>query len=187
MGFWNVVGREVGRVLRESMQSTSGSPTGSSPPVTPEALRGPDPSTLLTAGEIEEATGGRPVGEGSRKYGDSDNDIGYMRVFEWTLSNDGELLINFTRFRDDDALALWRSRIEDPSWQVDYERPLEGLGELAWAGVTKDPKGGTEIHVSAKQGMYKSSLVHSSRSGAKDTGPLVTLMAKVLSRLEEKS
>ena len=185
MGFWNLVGREIGRVLQESTRSPSGSSAGSSSqPVTPEALRGPDPSTLLTADEIEEATGGRPVGEGSRKYGDSENDIGYMRVFEWTLSNGGELLINFTRFRDDDALALWRTRIEDPSWEVDYERPLEGLGELAWAGVTKDPKGGTEIHVSAKEGMFKSSLVHSSRSGAKETEPLVSLMAKVLSRLE---
>ena len=187
MGLWDAVRGEVGRILREGTRSTTTQSRGRSKAkrATSKAQRGPDPSTLVTADEIEEATGGRPVGEGDQKSGGSDNDVGHMRVCIWQLSNGGEFLINFTRFWDDDALALWLSRNEDPSWQVDYLRPLEGVGELAEHGVTKDPKGGTEIHVDAKQGMYSSALVHSSRAGATDTTPLANLMVKVLARLDD--
>jgi hypothetical protein len=187
MGLWDVVRREVGRVLQDSSRSRprSRGSSGKAKPrrTTPEALRGPDPGTLLTAEEMEAATGGRPVGEGDRKSGGQDVDVGYMRVCEWQLSNGDELLINFTRFGDEDDVALWRSRFDDPSWKnVDDEKPLEGVGEVGIWYVTK-ADGGNELHLSAKQGMYYSNLVHSSRAGATDITPLANLMTKVLSRL----
>jgi hypothetical protein len=148
-------------------------------------MRGPDPGTLLTASDIEEATTSQPVGEGDRKSGGQDTDVGYFRVCMWQLADGGELLVNCTRIRDDDGVALWRSRWDDPSWQnVDDEKHLDGVGEAARWYVTKSHKGGTELHVSAKQDMYVAQLVHTSPAGAKDIAPLTALMTKVLERLD---
>ena len=190
MGFWKQVSRTVTDVLRES---GSGSKAGSKPkakakarqPVTPESERGPDPGTLVSADEIERATGSRPVGEGDRKSGGSENDTGFFRVCIWALADGGELLLNFTRLRGAEGEELWRSRWDDPSWHTDGERPLDGLGEVAKWYVTRSHRGGTELHVTAKQGTYQSQLVHTSPSGAKDISALSDLMATVLTRLQD--
>jgi hypothetical protein len=192
MGIADVLRREVRRIWRQGARSTtrsrrrtrSHSRKVTSRRTIPEALRGPDPGTLVTAVDMEEATGSRPVGEGDRKSGGQEVDTGYMRVCEWKLSDGGELLVNFTRFADSADVALWRSRWDDPSWRnVDDEKALEGVGEAARWYVTKSPKGGTELHVSAKEGMYSVHLVHSSKAGATDITPLSNLMVKVLARL----
>jgi hypothetical protein len=151
---------------------------------TPEALRGPDPGTLVSAEEIEATTGSPPVGDGDRRSGGIDVDTGFMRVCIWQLADGGELLVNFTRFRDDDGVALWRSRWDDPGWRnVDDEKPLEGVGEAGRWYVTKASKGGTELHVTAKQGMFQSQIVHTSPAGSRDVAPVTQLLTTVLGRL----
>lgn len=153
---------------------------------TPEALRGPDPGTLLTPAEIESATGSVPIGEGDRRSGGIDVDTGFLRVCIWQLADGGELLVNACRLRDEAGVALWRSRWDDPSWQDGpKEKPLEGIGELARWKVKKVPKGGgTELHVTAKQGWFQSQLVHTSPEGRTEIEPLARLMATVLARLQ---
>lgn len=64
---------------------------------TPEDQRGPMPKTLLTADDVEAATGQRPVGEPDRKGGGSENDTGCTTVCEWKLTGGDELLINLCR------------------------------------------------------------------------------------------
>ena len=82
----------------------------------PAALQGPEPGALLSADDIEAATGSRPVGEGDRRSGGFDTDVGFFRVCIWQLADGGELIVNSTRIRDDAGLELWRSRWNDPSW-----------------------------------------------------------------------
>ena len=188
MGIWDQVKREVGKVVREATKPSASSGGGRAARQedgeTPEALRGPDPGTLLRAEDIEAATGSRPVGEGDRRSGGMEVDTGWFRVCIWQLADGGELLINSNRLRGEAGVALWRSRWDDPSWQnVDHEKALDGLGDAAKWYVTRSHKGGTELHVTAKQGMFVSQLVHTSPAGSRDIGPLSDLMRTVLARL----
>ena len=186
MGLWDQVKREVGKVVREATEdrrpATSKRRRDDGP--SPEALACPDPGTLLSPAEIEAATGAPPVGEGDRRSGGQELDTGFFRVCIWALADGGELLLNVDRLRGAEGEALWRARWDDPSWQnVDHERPLDGLGEAAKWYVTRSHKGGTELHVSAKQGRFVSQVVHTSPSGSKDIGPMTELMRTVLDRL----
>lgn len=184
MGVWDEVRRGVRRELLRVLRGSAGqSRTGArryptAGDTTLAALKGPDPGTLLTADEIEAATGNRPIGEGDRKSGGMEVDVGYSRVCEWTLTGGDELLINVTRFPDQAAASLWESR----NWN--QEKPLGGLAEVGRFKVAKDPKGRTELHVTAKQGMYAVYLVHSSAARVTDITPLKELMRTVLSRLD---
>ena len=190
MGFLGDLGREVGRVVRESTRSTTGKSTkpakrsASRAPTSPESERGPDPGTLLSAADIEAATGSTPVGEGDRRSGGQDLDTGYFRVCIWQLADGGQLLVNSCRLRGAEGEALWRSRWDDPSWQdVGNAQPVEGLGEAAKRYVTSS-KGSTELHVSAKAGPFHSQVVHTSPAGSRDLAPLTELMRTLLTRLE---
>jgi hypothetical protein len=200
MGIWDavrrVMGREIEEAVRERVDEALPEPLRSKKKgkrrakalpyaVLPEHLRGPAPETFLTADDIEQACGRGPVGEVDRKRGGSDNDIGYTQVCEWKLAGGGELLLNYTRIRDREAEELWWSRWNDPSWQVEDEKPLEGVGEVATWHLANDPKGGTELHVDAKEGVHKASIVYSDRGGSTDITPIVELMNKVLARLRE--
>ena len=190
MGFLEKVGKglrdELGKVLRESSgPATTPKRKAARQETTPLAERGPDPGTLVSPEEIEAATGSAPVGEGDRRSGGMDTDIGFFRVCIWQLADGGQLIVNSTRIRGPEGEALLRSRWDDPSWQEGGEKPLAGVGELARTRVTKSPKGGTELHVDAKEGRYDASLVHTSPAGSRDVTPLVALMTTLLSRLAE--
>lgn len=153
---------------------------------TPVELRGPDPTTLLTASDIELVTGSLPDGEPDRRSGGIDVDTGFMRACIWPLQDGGELLLNFTRFATEEHIALWRTRWDDPGWANDEnEKPLDGVGEIGRWHVGKAARGGTELHVTAKLGMYESQLVHTSPSGSRDIAPLSALLATVLGRLND--
>ena len=179
MGLWDQVRREVQRVVQGS-QGTAQQSRPTTRFFTPEDQRGPLPDTLLTTDDMEAATGQRPMGEPDRKGGGSENDTGYTRVCEWKMTGDDELLINLCRIRGAEGLALVESRRD---WFDDCT-PIEGLGDDAWFEVTDDPQGRKQLSITARQGMYKVSLVHSSRAGATDITPLKELMGKVLSRLD---
>ncbi len=190
MGFLDKLVRSVTDVVRQQGRPAAASRgSAPSPKEVPEALRGPEPGALLTADEIEAATGSRPVGEGDRRSGGSETDVGWFRVCIWQLADGGELIVNSTRIRDDAGLELWRSRWNDPGWQnAPNTKPLAGVGDDAkWcvkkASKKKSPGGGTELHVDAKQSWYTTSFVHTSPAGSKDPAPLAALTAELLARL----
>ena len=177
-GVW----REAKRHLRTRLRSvTARSGATTSQPQRPRFSRGrdgPEACSLVTADEIEAATAHRPLGPGDPKSGGMETDIGLFKVCEWSLTDGDEFLVNITTCRDQEAVDLARSR----NWNE--EKPLAGLGELARWKVNDHPGGHTELHVSAYQGRYALSFVHTSAAGATDISGLRDLMAKVLARLE---
>lgn len=177
-GVWREVKHHLRKQLR-SVTARSGATTGQPPSPRFSPVRGgPDACSLVTADEIEAATAHRPLGPGDPKSGGMQTDIGLFKVCEWKLTDGDEFLVNVTTCRDQEAVDLARSR----NWNE--EKPLPGLGELARWKVKDDPRGHTELHVSAYQGRYALSFVHTSAAGATDISGLRDLMAKVLARLE---
>ncbi|MGH9278869.1 MAG: hypothetical protein ACRD12_12295, partial [Acidimicrobiales bacterium] len=85
---------------------------------------------------------------------------------------------NLTVCRDQDAVDLARSR----NWNE--EKPLAGVGEIGRCKVNKDPDGNNELHVTAFQGRYVVSFVHTSAAHATDVTLLKDLMLRVLARLD---
>ena len=177
-GVW----REVKRRIAEAVEKRDGAlRSNHQPAAAPEVQAradGPDACSLVTADEIEAATAHRPLGPGDPKSGGMQTDIGLFKVCEWRLTDGDQFLVNVTTCRDQESVDLARSR----NWNE--EKPLPGLGELARWKVNDDPQGHTELHVSAYQGRYALSFVHTSAAGATDISGLRDLMAKVLARLE---
>ena len=169
MGLWDELRSQVRQGLRSPRPRRNETKAADAPPV-------PDPGGLMTAEEIEAATGHRPLGEGDRKGGLLASDVGFSRVCEWMLAGGDELLVNVCRLHDRQAAALWESR----NWNE--EEPLAGIGDMGRFLVTKDHKGRTELHVTARQGLYTVMLVHSSAAGLRDVEPLRALAAQVLTR-----
>ena len=174
-GVWGEVQRQLRKVFASGSASTTRQPSRRGPaPV----LHGPDACSLVTADEIEAATGQRPLGPGDPKSGGMQTDIGLFKVCQWRLTGGDEFLVNVTTCRNQDAVDLARSR----NWNE--EKPLPGLGELGRWKVNENPRGDTELHLSAYQGRYALSFVHTSAAHATDITPLKDLMTKVLARLE---
>ena len=66
--------------------------------------------------------------------------------------------------------------MESRNWND--EKPLGGIGDMGRFLVTAAPKGGTELHVTTRQGLHTVMLVHTSTAGARDIGPLKELAAR---------
>jgi hypothetical protein len=167
-GLWE----QVRRVLTSATETTTTGRRRRPAPVT----GGPDACSLVSADEIEAATGNRPLGPGDPKSGGTQTDIGLFKVCQWRLTGGDEFLVNVTVCRDEASIDLARSR----NWNE--EKPLPGVGEVGRFKIGKDPDGGTEIHITAFQGRYVFSFVHSSAGGSRDIEPLKALMLKVLAR-----
>jgi hypothetical protein len=178
-GFWDQMRRIVTQVAAGS-RPASRSSTSRRAPRWPVVSGGPDACALVSDDEIEAATGHRPVGPGDPKGGGSQTDIGLFKVCEWRLTGGDEFLTNVTVCRDQAAVDLARSR----NWNE--ETPFPGLGDLARYKVDRNPRGNTELHLSAYKGRYALSFVHTSTvpKTKADIEPLKALMAAVLARLD---
>jgi hypothetical protein len=139
----------------------------------------PDLDALVTDTEIEALTGAAPVGEPRRNGPDgSDVDLGRHLIRESQLANGDEFLIALGNCTDARAAQLSMDRV------AEVEKPLAGVGERGLVRVRKYPKQGTsEISVTALQGSFTLSLVHTSTEMKTDPGPLTDLLRTALTRL----
>jgi hypothetical protein len=139
----------------------------------------PDLDALVSDAEIEAVTGGTPVGEPRRNGPNgSETDLGRHVIRESKLSNGDELLISLGNCTDARAARLALDRI------AEVEKPLAGVGERGLVRVKKHTKQGTsEISVTALQGSFTLSLVHTSTTMQTDPEPLTDLLRTALARL----
>lgn len=96
------------------------------------------------------------------------------------LTGGDEFLTNVTRLPQQGGPG--------PGQEPHLERAegVRGLGDLARHKVNADPRGNTELHLSAYKRRYALSFVHTStvRKTKADLEPLKALMAAVLARLD---
>jgi hypothetical protein len=139
----------------------------------------PDLDALVTDAEIEALTGAAPVGEPRRNGPDgSEVDLGRHVIREVQLANGDELLIALGNCTDARAAQLSMDRV------AEVEKPLAGVGERGLVRVKKHPERGTsEISVTALQGTFTLSLVHTSTTMQTDPAPLTDLLRTALTRL----
>jgi hypothetical protein len=139
----------------------------------------PDLDALVTDAEIEALTGAAPVGEPRRNGPDgSEVDLGRHVIREVQLANGDEFLVALGNCTDARAAQLSMDRV------AEVEKPLAGVGERGLVRVKKHPKRGTsEIGVTALQGNFTLSLVHTSNAMQADPAPLTELLRTALTRL----
>ena len=138
---------------------------------------GPNPADVVTAAEIEAATGGSPIGSGRRNGSGTAVDVGTLVICEWQLTNGDEFLVTLIRAKDRQSAELAVER------QSEEMKPLGGVGERSLIRVQKYSRGKTEIGVTALRGSYVLSLTHTSSHGASDPEPLINLLRLGVSRL----
>jgi hypothetical protein len=136
-----------------------------------------DPGSLVTAPEIEDVTGGAPVGEPRRNGTGSEVDVGRLLIWETKLSNGDKFLVTLIDGKDAGAARLAMDRMAQEC------KSLEGVGERGLVRVKKYRKGGSEIGVNALQGRRTLSLTHTSAEGKSDPAALAGLLRAALTRL----